>query len=46
MKEIELDGDREEGLRRFALVAPLLEEGLSSSEATERRLRILEREEI
>lgn len=46
MKEIELDGDREEGLRRFALVAPLLEEGLSSSEASERRLRILEREEI
>ena len=32
MKEIELDGDREEGLRRFALVAPLLEEGLSSSD--------------
>ena len=46
MKEIELDCNREEALRRFALAAPLLEEGLSSSEVSERRRRILEREGI
>lgn len=46
MKDIELDSNREEALRRFALAAPLLEEGLSPSEVSERRRRILEREGI
>jgi transposase InsO family protein len=46
MKDIELDYHREEGLKKFALVAPLLEDGLSLREASERRQKILEQGEI
>lgn len=46
MREAELDMYREEALRRYALLAPLLEDGLSPLESSERRTKLLEREEI
>lgn len=46
MKEKVIDTKREEGMKRFALVAPLLEEGLSAAEVAKRRCVLLEKEEI
>lgn len=42
MEKMEMDTTREEALRRFALIAPLLEEGISAFEKTRRRLLLLE----
>ncbi len=46
MKDVELDMYREEALRRYALLAPLLEDGLSPLEASQRRTKLLEREGV
>ena len=37
MDKIEIDIIREEALRRFALIAPLLEDGISAFEKTRRK---------
>ena len=46
MKEKVIDTGREEALRRFGLISPLLEEGLCDAELARRRCLLLEREEI
>jgi transposase InsO family protein len=46
MKEKVIDEGRERGLKRFACIAPLLEEGLSAAELARRRCVLLEKEEI
>lgn len=46
MKEKDIDTQREETLRRFALVSPLLEEGICAAELARRRCLLLEREDI
>ena len=46
MKEQVIGTEREEALRRFALISPLLEEGISAAEVAQRRCVLLEREEI
>jgi transposase InsO family protein len=46
MKEKIIDTKREEGMKRFALLAPLLEEGISAAELARRRCVLLEREDI
>jgi transposase InsO family protein len=38
--------DREEGLRRFGLISPLLEEGLYAAELAQRRCLLLQKEDI
>ena len=45
MDKIEIDIIREEALRRFALIAPLLEDGISAFEKTRRKLLLLENNE-
>jgi hypothetical protein len=37
---------REEGLKRFALISPLLEEGLGAAELAQRRCLLLQKEDI
>lgn len=46
MKEKVMDASREKALKRFGLIAPLLEEGLSAAELAQRRCVLLERENI
>jgi transposase InsO family protein len=46
VKEKLIGTDREEGLRRFGLISPLLEEGLCVTELARRRCLLLEREGI
>jgi transposase InsO family protein len=46
MKEKEVGIEREEGLKRFALISPLIEEGLSAAEVAQRRCLLLQRENI
>ena len=46
MKNNVIDAGREEALKRFALIAPLLEEGISVAESAQIRCMLLEREEI
>lgn len=46
MKEKVVGAQREEALRRFTLIAPLLEEGISAAELARRRELLLKREEI
>jgi transposase len=46
MKEKVIEGGREEAMQRFALIAPLLEEGISAVELAQRRCLLLTREEI
>ena len=46
MKEKVIDTGREEALKRFALISPLLEEGLCAAELARRRCVLLEREEV
>jgi transposase InsO family protein len=46
MKEKVIDSEMEEALRRYGLIAPLLEEGISGSELAQRRCLLLEREKI
>jgi transposase InsO family protein len=46
MKENVIDPGREEALKRFGLISPLLEEGLCSAELARRRCLLLEREGI
>ena len=46
MKEKVIDTGREEAVERFALIAPLLEEGISAPELAQRRCMLLGREEI
>jgi transposase InsO family protein len=41
-----MDTSREKALKRFGLIAPLPEEGLSAAELTQRRCVLLEREDI
>ena len=41
-----IDTGREEALRRFGLISPLLEEGISAADLAQRRCALLEREEI
>ena len=44
MKEKVIEAVREEGMKRFGLIAPLLEEGISVGELAQRRCMLLERE--
>ncbi|GHS92472.1 hypothetical protein AGMMS50276_00420 [Synergistales bacterium] len=46
MKEKVINTEREEALRRFALISPLLEEGVSVPELAERRCALLGKENI
>jgi len=46
MKEKVIGIGREEALRRFGLIAPLLEEGISAAEMAQRRCTLLEREGV
>ena len=46
MKEKVIDATREKALGRFALIAPLIEEGLSACEQTQRRMMLLQKEDI
>lgn len=46
MKEKVIDTPREEALKRFGLIAPLLEEGLSAVELAHRRCALLDKEDI
>jgi transposase InsO family protein len=46
MKEKAINTGREEALKRFALISPLMEEGLCATELARRRCLLLEREEI
>ena len=46
MKEKVIDTGREEALRRFALISPLLEKGICATEVARRRCLLLEKEEI
>jgi transposase InsO family protein len=46
MKEKAIEAGREEAMKRFALISPLLEEGISAAELAQRRCVLLEREEI
>ena len=46
MNEKVIDTEREEALKRFGLIAPLLEEGISAAELAQRRCALLEKEEI
>jgi transposase InsO family protein len=46
VKEKGIDTQKEEMLRRFALISPLLEEGLCAAELAQRRCLLLSREEI
>jgi len=46
MKEKVIDTGREEAMKRFALISPLLEEGICAAEVARRRFSLLEREEI
>jgi len=46
MKEKVLDVKKEEALKRFGLIAPLLEEGISAAEMARRRCLLLEKGEI
>ena len=46
MKEKVIDTGREEALNRFALISPVLEEGIHAAEMARRRCLLLEREEV
>jgi transposase InsO family protein len=46
MKEKVIDAGRDEAMKRFALISPLLEEGISAAELAQRRCMLLQREEI
>ena len=46
MKEKVIDTGREEALKRYSLISPLLEEGLCAAELARRRCLLLEREEM
>ena len=46
MKEKVIGTDREEALKRFGLIAPLLDEGISAAELGQRRCLLLQREGI
>jgi transposase InsO family protein len=46
VKEKGIDNQREETLKRFALISPLLEEGICAAELARRRCLLLEREGI
>jgi transposase InsO family protein len=46
MKEKVIDSKKEEALKRFGLIAPLLEEGISAVELGQRRCVLLGREDI
>jgi transposase InsO family protein len=46
VKEKVIDTPREDALKRFGLIAPLLEEGLSAAELAQRRCALLTREDI
>jgi transposase InsO family protein len=46
MKKKVVGTGREEGLKRFALISPLLEEGLCATELAHRRCLLLQREDI
>ena len=46
MKEKVIDTGREEAMKRYALISPLLEEGICATEMARRRCLLLEREEI
>jgi len=46
MRKEELDGEREEGLRRYRIIAPLLEEGLTESEKRPIRRLVCDQEGI
>jgi len=46
VKEKVIDTGREEAMKRFALISPLLEEGISAAELARRRCVLLEREQI
>jgi transposase InsO family protein len=46
MEEKVIEGGREKAIHRFALIAPLLEEGISAVELVQRRCLLLQREEI
>ena len=46
MKDKVIDTEREKALKRFALISPLLEEGISAAEMAQRRCVLLEREDI
>jgi transposase InsO family protein len=46
MKEEVIGTEREEALRRFALISPLLEEGISAPEKAQRRCVLLGKEEM
>ena len=46
MNDKVIDTEREKALKRFALISPLLEEGISAAELAQRRCVLLERENI
>ena len=46
MKKKIIDTGEEEGLKRFALISPLLEEGISAAELAQRRCLLLQKEGI
>ena len=46
MKEKVIDTGREEAMKRFALISPLLEEGISAAELAQRRCALLGRDGI
>jgi transposase InsO family protein len=46
VQEKVIGSEREEALRRFALIAPLVEEGISAAELAQRKCVLLNREEI
>jgi len=46
MKNNEIDAGREAAMKRFTLIAPLLEEGVSGADLAQRRCMLLDREEI
>jgi transposase InsO family protein len=46
MKEKVIDTGREKAMKRFGLIAPLLEEGISAAELAQRRCVLLNREQI
>ena len=46
MKEKVIDGKKGEALKRFGLIAPLLEEGISATELAQRRCLLLGKEEV
>jgi transposase InsO family protein len=46
MKERVIDTGREEALKRYALISPLIEEGICAAELARRRCLLVEREEV